>query len=168
MDVRQRAISRPLRVQKPAPKVPAARGFRAGRLTPAARVSDAIRREFRRGLIVTASTAALLGGIIGGGYGVHAQMTAANERMARYHWQIALATRDGLREGEILFVPIGGNVCRRRVIDNTTWTVRDGGEVECDSAVGWNSNLPETQYQVGLRMDAVSRTFRNRNGANPE
>ena len=116
---------------------------------------------------MAASLAALLGGVIGGGYGVHTQITAANERMARHYWQLAAATREELREGAILFVPIGGNVCRRRYIDNNTWTVRDGGTVECDAAVGWNSNLPETQYQVGLRMDAVSRTFRNR-GTNLE
>jgi hypothetical protein len=65
-----------------------------------------------------------------------------------------------LREGSILFVPIGNNMCRRRWIDNEKWTMRDGDEVECESAAAWNSTLPENQYQIGMRMDAVSRTFR--------
>jgi hypothetical protein len=146
-------------------KVPAARGFRAGRFDPPATAPRARSRDFHRALIVVASLAALVIGILAGGYGVHSHVTTANERAARHHWQLAAATRAELREGSILFVPVGsGNVCRRRWIDNVTWTLRDGEEVECDSAVGWNSTLPETQYRIGLRMDAVSRTFRNKPG----
>jgi hypothetical protein len=153
MSERERSVPRPLRVQRPAQRIPAAR-----RATAA--TSKARSRDFHRALIVLASLAVLAAGILVGGYGVHVQITAANERVLRHHWQLAAATRAELRDGTILFVPIGGNVCRRRLIENATWAVRDGGEVECDDEVAWNSTLPETRYQIGLRMDAVSRTFR--------
>jgi hypothetical protein len=122
----------------------------------AAATSKAHRRDFHRALIVLASLAAL----VASGYGVHMQIAAANERLQRQHWRLAAATRAELHNGTVLFVPIGGNICRRRLIDNATWTLRDGGEVECENEAAWNSTLPETRYQIGLRLDAVSRTFR--------
>ena len=56
---------------------------------------------------------------------MHSQMTAATERAALRYAQNAAATSAELRNSPILFVPIGGNMCRRRWIDNTTWTLRD-------------------------------------------
>lgn len=158
----QKSLRRPLRVKRPAPKVQGARSR-----TASAAASHAHRRDFHRGMIVVASLAALLGGLFAGGYGVHSQIAATNERTARYYWQVATTARAELREGAVLFVPIGGNVCRRRWIDNATWTIRDGGDIECNAAVSWNATVPEPQYHVGLRLDAVRNTFRAKAGGNP-
>ncbi len=166
MDFRQNGMSGALRVQRPAPKVPGARSIRVTRLARRGAAPHAARLDLNRGLIVVASLAALLGVILAGGYGVHSQIAAANDRTVRQYWQLAAATREELREGAVLFVPIGGNVCRRRYIDNVTWTLRDGGEVECDREVSWNATVPELQpYQVGMRMDAVRNTFRAKGSA---
>jgi hypothetical protein len=169
MNDRRQSIQRISRSLRPAPKVPVPRQIRVGRLAAPAVGSRHRNRDFHRGLIATASVAALLGGILAGGYGVHSQMAAATERAALRYAQNAAATSAELRNSPILFVPIGGNICRRRWIDNTTWTVHDGGEVECDHAVGWNATIPELQpYHVGQRMDAVRSTFRSRGATNLE
>ena len=65
-----------------------------------------------------------------------------------------------LRSGPILFVPIEGNVCRRRVIDNETWRIRDDGFVECDEAVTWNSGAENQKYFVAVRVDAIRAGFK--------
>jgi hypothetical protein len=169
MDVRRKGMPKPVRVQNPAVRVLAARGLRVDRLARPVAAPRMSRRDFQRGMIVLASLAVLFGCVLAGGYGVHAQISAATERAALHNWQLAAATRDELRNGSLLFVPIGGNICRRRWIDNTTWTLRDGGEVECDREVSWNATVPELQsYQVGLRMDAVRSTFRNKATGNME
>lgn len=160
MTVNYERIPRAFRTQKAAVKAPAARGFRAGKFASPAAATRARSRDLHRALIMLASLAALLVGVLAGGYGVHSHMAATNERTMRQYWQLAAATRAELREGSILFVPIGGSMCRRRWIDNEKWTMRDGDEVECEAAAAWNSTLPENQYQIGMRMDAVSRTFR--------
>lgn len=169
MNDRRKSVQRISRALKPAPRVPAERQFRVARLTAPAVASRYRSRDLYRGLIATASLAALLGGILAGGYGVHSKMAAATERAALHYAQLAAATGAELRNGAILFVPIGGNMCRRRWIDNATWTLRDGGEVECDRAVSWNATIPELQsYHVGQRMDAVRSTFRAKAAGNLE
>jgi hypothetical protein len=166
---RRESIQRISRALKLAPRMPVARNLKVARLAAPAVVQRRRSRDLQRGLIATASLVALLGGILAGGYGVHSQVAAANDRAALRYAQLAAATSAELRNGAILFVPIGGNVCRRRWIDNTTWTLRDGGEVECDHAVGWNATIPEAQpYHVGQRMDAVRSTFRSRAAGNLE
>jgi hypothetical protein len=150
-------------------QAPDLRGVKVRKNSPRAEAKRASRLDQRRGLIVFASLIALLAGVLAGGYGVHSQMSAASERATRQNWQIAETTRGELRQGAVLFVPIGGNVCRRRFIDNATWTVRDGGEVECDREASWNSTVPELQpYNVGMRMDAVRNTFRGKSSSNLE
>ncbi len=169
MNNRRESIQRISRALKPAPRVPAARNLKVARLAAPVVVRRRRSRDLQRGLIAAASLVALLGCILAGGYGVHSQMAAASERAALNYAQLAAATGAELRNGAILFVPIGGNVCRRRWIDNTTWSMRDGGEVECERAAGWNSTIPELQpYHVGQRMDAVRSTFRSRTPGNLE
>jgi hypothetical protein len=40
-----------------------------------------------------------------------------------------------LRNGAILFVEPDGYPCRQKVIDNATWLIREGGLVNCDTAL---------------------------------
>jgi len=118
----------------------------------------------RRSLFIIASIAILVGIVLAGGYGVQQKMAIAAEQAALRAAQFASAVKAELRTGTVLFVPLGGNVCRRRLIDNTTWTMRDGGQVECDHAVSWNANTPESEQFLGERAGAVRTSFRQRNG----
>ncbi len=62
--------------------------------------------------------------------------------------------------GSVLFVPLQGNVCRERLIDNKTWVMRDKGYVVCDEAVSWNANtVPTTTYSPTARVDAIRSGF---------
>ena len=74
-----------------------------------------------------------------------------------------LAQANELRSGAILFVPVEGNVCRRRLINNKTWQIQDGGEVVCDEAVSWNATSPNQKYFVAVRVDAIRAGFHTTN-----
>ena len=69
-----------------------------------------------------------------------------------------------LQSGAILFVPIEGNVCRRRAIDNETWRLRDDGFVTCDEAVTWNSGASNQKYFVAVRVDQIRAGFKTVTG----
>jgi hypothetical protein len=65
-----------------------------------------------------------------------------------------------LTTGTVLFVPLQGNVCRKKIIDNKTWLMRDKGYVVCDEAVSWNANTaPTTTYSPLARVDAIRSGF---------
>lgn len=113
--------------------------------------------------MIAAVTVTLLLGVLLSGYGVHAQMSQAAARAAARDMQAALATGAALHSGPVLFVPEYGNICRRRWIDNETWTLRDGGQIACDSEVSWNSNLPVQEYKIERRLDAIRNVFQSRN-----
>jgi hypothetical protein len=66
---------------------------------------------------------------------------------------------DVLTTGSILFVPSEGNVCRKRVIDNKTWLMRDKGYVTCDEAVSWNANIQARPYSATTRVGAIRDGF---------
>ncbi len=116
------------------------------------------RRERRYGVIATSSVALLLGALLSG-YGVQSHMAREAAHAAALDLQSALATAAELQVGTILFVPQYGNVCRRRWIDNQSWTLRDGSEVVCDEAVAWNPNIPVLEYKVERRLGAIRNVF---------
>jgi hypothetical protein len=66
---------------------------------------------------------------------------------------------DYLTTGSILFVPMEGNVCRERLIDNKTWRMRDKGYVVCDEAVSWNAHTKGQPYSPTSRVDAIRSGF---------
>jgi hypothetical protein len=66
---------------------------------------------------------------------------------------------DYLTTGSILFVPMEGNVCRERLIDNKTWRMRDKGYVVCDEAVSWNAHTKGPSYSPTSRVDAIRSGF---------
>jgi hypothetical protein len=66
---------------------------------------------------------------------------------------------DYLTTGSILFVPLQGNICRQRLIDNRTWLMRDKGYVICDEAVSWNASTQGVPYSPLSRVDAIRGGF---------
>jgi len=67
---------------------------------------------------------------------------------------------DELRTGSILFVPVFGTRCRQRLIDNATWRIRDGDEVDCRTALA-RHNLPKPIWS-SARVDVVRDGFRRK------
>ena len=130
--------------RKPAPKINTARSWH---------------KEQRHGVIIAVSLTLALGAFMIG-YGVQAQIAAEATRTAQRAEQIALTTKEALRAGPGLFVPVQGNVCRQRWIDNATWTVSDGQDVVCDEAASWTINTKPEDQSVAIRMDAVRDGFR--------
>ena len=121
--------------------------------------------DWRRGAIVAASLAFLLGGLLAGGYGVHWRMSAETARASATQSRMAAITQKEMRTGAILFVPLSGNVCKRRLIDNRTWMIHDAGDMACDQAVSWNATAPAPDHFVGRRLDAVRAGFRSKTSA---
>lgn len=74
----------------------------------------------------------------------------------------AMDSDDDLRTGSILFVPEEGNICRRRLIDNNTWRIRDGGAVICNEAVAWNANAVAGRLSPAARLDAIRGGFQRK------
>src|SRR3954468_13982074 len=110
-------------------------------------------RDRRRGLITCTCLSAILAAAVIAGGTVAEISGASSSNPGR---EVAYIDAAGtLRSGSILFVPIEGNVCRRRVIDNETWRLRDNGFVECDEAVTWNSGAENQKYFVAVRVDAI-------------
>lgn len=102
------------------------------------------------------------------GYGLHSQIVLANLRAEARNMQVALATAATLESSPILFVPQYGNMCRRRWIDNQSWVLRDGGEIDCEEHVTWNSTLPVRLHKVEQRLDAISKVFQSRAVSKPD
>jgi len=113
-------------------------------------------RDRHRGIVACVAVSAVLAaGILAGGYTAHTRASA--ERKENH----MLAARvEELRTGAILYVPLEGNVCRLRLIDNGTWHTRDAGTVVCDEAVSWNSTLEGQKYFVAVRVESIRAGFR--------
>ncbi len=157
MAVSPQPLRQPARMRRPAPQAP--RASTTGRKAAAPRKNW--HKERRRGAVALV-TATILFGILLGAFGIHAQMAQAAARAAARDVQIALETGASLNRAVVLFVPEYGNVCRRRWIDNATWTLRDGGEVGCEEEAAWNSAVPPREHNVERRIDAIRNVFQQR------
>ena len=71
------------------------------------------------------------------------------------------AQDDNLTTGSILFVPVLGNRCRHRLIDNATWRIRDGGVVDCNTALSHQAGGGGLRWSAA-RVDVVREGFRQR------
>ena len=98
-------------------------------------------------------SAVLAAGILAGGY-------AARPQPPDKAAAAALSRSQELRYGAILYVPVEGNVCRIRLIDNASWLTREGGTLICDDAVSWNSGVEGQKYFVAVRMESIRAGFR--------
>jgi hypothetical protein len=115
-------------------------------------------RDRRRGLITFTCLSGILAAAVIAGGTVAKLSGASSVNSGR---EMAYLDAAGvLRSGPILFVPVEGNVCRRRVIDNHSWRIRDDGFVECDEAVTWNSGAENQKYFVATRVDAIRAGFK--------
>ncbi|MGE3147076.1 MAG: hypothetical protein AB7K35_16000 [Pseudorhodoplanes sp.] len=65
----------------------------------------------------------------------------------------------GIAQAPILFVPERGNVCKQRMLNNSDWTISEGGYIVCDDEVSWNVGLPANRYSAESRIDAVRSGF---------
>jgi hypothetical protein len=160
MPVNRPPLRQPVRVHRPAPRVPAARTAAPGAGTRA-RLTKRWHKEGRHGVVAAVIAAFLMGGLVIG-YGVHVHFTQAAARMEARNLQMALAASEALSTGSVLFVPESGDMCRRRWIDNATWTLRDGGEIRCDEAATWSAENHLRKYQAGARIDAIRGVFQSR------
>jgi hypothetical protein len=123
---------------------------------PKAKTLTTFERDRRRGLIACAwLCAALAAAVIAGGTVSKSSGSSS-----------ASVGREGnygpgeLQAGAVLYVPVEGNVCRRRSIDNATWQIKDDGYVVCDDAVTWNSGAAGQKYFVAVRVDAIRAGFK--------
>lgn len=66
---------------------------------------------------------------------------------------------DDLSTGSIIIVPILGNVCRKRLIDNATWRIREVGLVDCRIALNPN---PGPMGWSASRVDVIRAGFYRR------
>lgn len=66
---------------------------------------------------------------------------------------------EDLSTGSVIFVPILGNMCRKKVIDNATWRIRDIGPVECRTALGQGGN--QSGWSTS-RVDIIRNGFYSR------
>ena len=68
---------------------------------------------------------------------------------------------DDLTTGSIIFVPIFGNECRQRLIDNATWQIRDNGVVDCNTALAQTTHGRRIGWSAA-RIDVVRQGFSHR------
>jgi hypothetical protein len=68
---------------------------------------------------------------------------------------------DKLATGSIIFVPILGNTCRKKLIDNATWRIRDGGVVDCRAALTQDAHGGPSGWS-GSRVDIIRHGFYRR------
>jgi hypothetical protein len=64
----------------------------------------------------------------------------------------------GFSTGSMVFMPAQGNRCRKRIIDNATWRIQDGGEVDCATALAPKGN-PGARWPTS-RVDVIRESFR--------
>jgi hypothetical protein len=77
---------------------------------------------------------------------------SSTSRSTQSHHQSAAE----LRNGSLLIVSPSGQFCRNRMIDNSTWRIRDAGWVDCDTALAKSAGAENT----GSRLDLIRQSFR--------
>jgi hypothetical protein len=72
----------------------------------------------------------------------------------------ARATGDaGLSTGSMVVVSPGGDLCRQRTIDNSTWRIQDKGLVDCDEALARAANGGADHRSAGSRLEVIRQGF---------
>jgi len=67
---------------------------------------------------------------------------------------------EDLTTGSLLIVPMFGNDCRQRRIDNATWRVWDDGVVRCDVALAQAAD--RRAQEIASRVDIIRMGFSKR------
>jgi hypothetical protein len=68
---------------------------------------------------------------------------------------------DDLATGSIIIVPVLGNNCRKKLIDNATWRIRDIGPVDCRTALARGAHGNESGWSAS-RVDIIRSGFYSR------
>jgi hypothetical protein len=68
---------------------------------------------------------------------------------------------DELATGSVIFVPVLGNDCRKKLIDNATWYIRDSGPVDCRAALARGAHANESGWSTS-RVDIIRNGFYSR------
>src|SRR5262249_10152137 len=68
---------------------------------------------------------------------------------------------DDLATGSIIFVPLLGNTCRKKLIDNATWQIRDDGIVDCRTALARGAYGNQLGWSAS-RVDIIRNGFYSR------
>jgi hypothetical protein len=64
-----------------------------------------------------------------------------------------------LSTGSMLIVSPTGNLCRERTIDNSTWQIRDKGQVDCAEALAKSANSAAEGRSSGSRVELIRKGF---------
>lgn len=112
------------------------------------------RRERWGGVLLAAAFGVLCVGVATWATAMQLRNAAAAEALAAHE------AEEGRRNAAVLFVPLAGNVCRKRIIDNLTWLIEDAGYAACDEAVTWNAHYPEAGQQLVTRLEQMRTSFR--------
>ena len=113
------------------------------------------RGEFARGLVVSGVLAA----IFVAAFALGTDLLDTNRHKPRTIG-IGLASQhhdDNLATGSIVFVPVVGDECRKNVIDNATWTVREIGRIPCDQALAADRH---PRNGTASRLGVIRDSFR--------
>jgi hypothetical protein len=67
-----------------------------------------------------------------------------------------------LSTGSMLVVSPGGDRCRERTIDNSTWRIQNKGWVDCDEAFARAANAGADLRSPGSRLEMIREGFRGK------
>jgi hypothetical protein len=67
-----------------------------------------------------------------------------------------------LSTGSMLVVPPAGDLCRERIIDNSTWRIRNKGWVDCSEALAKAANSGSDVRSPSSRLGLISESFRGK------
>ena len=115
-----------------------------------ASAAGTLRPDLVRALLACLALAAVIGLAVFLGTGTPQATRVASAPLAQ--------SDDDLTTGSIVFVPILGNRCRKRLIDNATWHIRDDGEVDCSTALSQSTNA-HPRWSAA-RVDVIRKGFR--------
>jgi hypothetical protein len=69
------------------------------------------------------------------------------------------ASEVDLSTGAMLVVSPTGNLCRERTIDNSTWQIRDKGQVDCAEALAKSANSGADGRPSNSRVELIRKGF---------
>jgi len=116
-----------------------------------------LRRDNRRALAICL----LFGGLATVGLGTVIQQAPSGSIRIAGNGPGYGQTDDDLATGSIIFVPILGNTCRKKLIDNATWRIRDDGPVDCRAALARGAHGNELGWSAS-RVDVIRHGFYRR------
>jgi hypothetical protein len=115
------------------------------------------RRENRRALTICL----LFGGLATVGIGSVIPQVPTSSLRIDFNGPGIVDRDDDLATGSIIFVPILGNTCRKKLIDNATWQIRDSGQVDCRAALGRGAHANQLGWSAS-RVDVIRNGFYSR------